>query len=546
MTERRYTRRTVVGTTGILSFAGLLTGASAVSSAHSEGDDHDGEVGGGRVVIEDQDSDGDSIVLAKVEVPTSDGYITVIEKADRDEKLFEKQSIDEGEHEDYTIDLTENSIEESQTIQVWLYDGDPFGDDNDVLAIEEAFISIGDEAEVGVYGTTFVEAEPDAGFHYPYYLFTPPPQSDETVPIIVEPNNTGEVSDDLEIHRERAEMILEGGISKQLSEQLNIPLLIPVFPRPAREPVDGMHYIHALDRETLQIPEGPLERVDLQLLRMTEHARGVVLGDTDYSFSDQLMLNGFSASGNFVDRFAVLHPDRVLSVSAGGLNGMALLPLEEADGQTLPFHVGIADVEELIGKSVDIEALDKMNQFLYMGAEDENDTIPYDDAWTDDDLRQTALDVYGEDMIEDRFPRCEKAYEEAGVEARFEIYEDAGHSPHHAREDILEFHGQSLAEVELDEIGADIDSEWTPEGEDQDREDQTDSAKEDVESADGDQGVSANDQQTPSNPVDGSVRIDTRSFFYGAGVGTLVGAATASMAAAFWVINRGFPPKENK
>ena len=117
------------------------------------------------------------------------------------------------------------------------------------------------------------------------------------------------------------------------------------------------------------------------------------LAASDYPVADGMLLNGFSASGNFVDRFTVLHPEQVVSVTAGGLNGMALLPLAEADGRTLEYHVGIADVEELTGQAVDLDALDDANQFLYMGAEDENDTIPYDDAWTDDDLREIALAV---------------------------------------------------------------------------------------------------------------------------------------------------------
>lgn len=46
---------------------------------------------------------------------------------------------------------------------------------------------------------------------------------------------------------------------------------------------------------------------------------------------------------------------------------MALLPLEEFDGRELDFHVGIADIEELIGSSVDRDALIEVNQYLYGG-----------------------------------------------------------------------------------------------------------------------------------------------------------------------------------
>jgi len=177
----------------------------------------------------------------------------------------------------------------------------------------------------------------------------------------------------------------------------------------------------------------------------SEHAKSEVLSDSEYSFTDEIMLNGFSASGNFVDRFTMLHPDRVQSVTAGGLNGMALLPLETADGHTLDYHVGIADIPEITGSSVDLKALDDVDQFLYMGGEDTNDTIPFLDAWTSEELKQTALDVYGEDMIAERFPTSQDAYTQAGVQAQFRIYEGLGHKPAKIQ-DLIEFHRRSLTD----------------------------------------------------------------------------------------------------
>lgn len=171
-------------------------------------------------------------------------------------------------------------------------------------------------------------------------------------------------------------------------------------------------------------------------------------------------MNGFSASGNFADRFTMLHPDEVLSVTAGGVNGMPILPLEEVDGRELPYHVGIANVDELIGKSPDLDALDETRQFIYMGGDDENDTIPFDDAWTDDDLRQLALDVYGEDMIDDRFARSEELYEEAGIDAEFRVYEGVGHTPMPAIDDIAEFHLQTVKEYRSSFV---FDVDWPAE-----------------------------------------------------------------------------------
>ena len=302
----------------------------------------------------------------------------------------------------------------------------------------------------------FVEADPDAGFNYPYFLYAPPRDETESeLPLLVQPNNSGTSTDDYAVHRQSANERIRRGTPHQLANELTVPTLVPVFPRPRNEPVDFTHYTHHLDVETLTIDSGPLERIDRQLINMIQHAREA-LNDRGYPVTDDgVLLNGFSAAGTFSDRFTVLYPEEVLSVTAGGLNGMALLPFEEIDGKELPYHVGIANTDDLIGKSPDLDALDETRQFLYMGGDDEKDTIPYDDAWTDDELRQLALDVYGEDMVEDRFPRCETLYEEAGIDATFKVYDGVGHTPEPAFEDIVSFHAETVASYkESDETEA--------------------------------------------------------------------------------------------
>lgn len=322
--------------------------------------------------------------------------------------------------------------------------------------------AVTDEPDPGTpeSGVEFIDADPDAGFNYPYYLYTPErDEYDSELPLLVEPNNTGTSTDDFEKHQQRAEELITEEMPQILASRLNIPALVPVFPRPREEPVDWKHYTQQLDAETLSITDGDLERIDLQLLRMIDHARDRLAERGEPVTTDGVLLNGFSASGNFADRFTMLYPEEVLSVTAGGLNGMVVLPRTEVDDQELPYPVGIADVEDLTGDSPDLDALSETRQFLYMGGDDENDTIPFEDAWSDDDLRQLALDVYGEDMIDDRFPRCEELYEKAGVNAEFRVYEGVGHDPGPAIDDIVEFHQETVDEYRItdDDSAADTD-----------------------------------------------------------------------------------------
>ncbi|WP_171908261.1 PKD domain-containing protein [Natrialba sp. SSL1] len=445
MSEPKSTRRTLfqLAGAGLVSVGGL---ASNTAGATSDPD--------ASLVFEEQTSDGTSITIAEAS-STVDGMLAA---RSNETGALGRTTIEAGTTiEDLTLEFSEPIGDDREIeIAVSIYDGET----GQGIAREVATVSFEDTVDV-VSGVEerFVEADPSAGFNYPYYLYAPDRVSDdEGTPVLVEPNNTGTTADDLEEHREVAQRHIEGGTSRRVSEEIGTPLVIPVFPRPAQEPVDWSHYIHALDRETMGIESGDLERVDRQLLAMVEHARGQ-LESEGYDTDDGVMLNGFSASGNFVERFAMLHPEKVVSVTAGGLNGMVTLPHEEYDGHELPFHVGIADVEELTGEPVDLDAVDEVNHFLYMGAQDDNDTIPFDDAWTEDELRQTALDVYGDDMIAERFPTCQKAFEDADVSAQFKIYEDAGHSPREAEDDLIEFHRKSLAGESVSEFGEALGTE---------------------------------------------------------------------------------------
>ncbi len=343
-----------------------------------------------------------------------------------------------GELADYGIEYTE-PLEQPQTVTVRLVDGDDGG------VIESASASVLlDLVNLTRGEVQFVEAEPDLGFNYPYFAYVPD-ELESSGPVYVEPNNTGIPSDDFDVHRSRAEDRIDSDSwRREVPERLGVPYLVPIFPRPRRDPVSWRHYVHALDAETMQIDDGPLERVDLQLLAMVDHYRASLEASIGYDATPEFHLNGFSASGNFVNRFAALHPERVRAVTAGGVNGTLILPLERDGGHDLPYPIGVADVGDLTGDEFDEATWSSVPQFIYMGSADENDTIPYDDAWNDT-LRSIALDVYGEDMQDDRMPYCESVYDDAGANAQIHVYQDVGHTvPNAVKRDIYEFHRQHL------------------------------------------------------------------------------------------------------
>lgn len=320
---------------------------------------------------------------------------------------------------------------------------------------------------------TLIDANPDEGFNYPYYFHVPDlAESDESIPILVEPTNMSRPTDSFEEVLSKAKERAASEFGRGVADRLSIPFLHPVFPRPFEEPVDWTHFTHSLDRESLKIRDSTLERIDLQLLNMVADAKNR-LSEHGITVRDEFAMDGFSASGTFVNRFAALHPEKLLSVTAGGINGLAVLPISEVDTLSLNhptdltdilgsdtlelnYPVGIADLEAITGNPFDLEVFRSVNQFLYMGTDDQKDALLYPDAWTDPELRMAAILTYGEDIHDERFPTCKKIYDEAGASAVFRLYEDTGHTPEPALNDVIEFHKRSFAGDDIADIRSDI------------------------------------------------------------------------------------------
>lgn len=303
-----------------------------------------------------------------------------------------------------------------------------------------------------------VEADPEFGFDFPYQLATPETFRSEPVPLLFEMNNAAKGQEDIEeltdrVHDQITRFELQ---SPWLSEELGVPHLIPVVPRPDGDPVDSTHETISLDRQTMLHEGTTVERLDLQLLRMADHARQRVLSDRDTHA--RLLIYGNSSGGVVGERMAAMHPEEILAVAGGGLNGLVVLPFEELGGRTLNYPIGVADFEEILGKAYDPDAHDEVNMFYFQGGEDEENRLPMGghgdpDVWVDLDMLLTARATYGRDMVSDRFPRCHLAYLKAGVAAQFRVYEGMTHNPEPASHDIREFYRRSIEGEDVSEFG---------------------------------------------------------------------------------------------
>ncbi len=299
--------------------------------------------------------------------------------------------------------------------------------------------------------TARVSANPAAGFAFPYYLFVPQEMdSGEPIYLLVEPCNTGTTSDDFERHDSKAKALALGRSShaNRIARKLRILLLVPVFPRPGGE--QWRIYTYALDRDTLLIKESDLRRIDEQLIKMIAHAQQL-LRHNNIKVNEQIFMNGFSASGTFTNRFAILHPKVVRAVTTGGVNCIPTFPTDQWNGTPMRYPVGIADIKEIAGIDFDESAYKRVSQYIYMGILDNNDTVPYRDGYDEVDA-ELVKSLIGAKMMPDRWEMSQSIYKALEIPAQFVTYENTRHEiKDEMIEDIAAFF-QANAEDEIVEI----------------------------------------------------------------------------------------------
>lgn len=289
----------------------------------------------------------------------------------------------------------------------------------------------------------YVEANTEDGFNFPYFLLIPKDVSlDDNVYVIVEPNNSGFVDDDFEKHLESAKRTAtkEFYIGNFASNELKYPLLVPVFPRPAH---DWKIYTHALDRDAMRQKDNPLERIDLQLINMFKDARAR-LKRMNVKTEDQFLFTGFSASGTFVNRFTLLHPDKVFAAAAGGLNGLLILPIDSINSMALNYPLGTNDIQNFIDRPFPRQSFLNTPQYYFMGEMDDNDAIGYDDAF-DEDERLLIYNLLGKEMQPERWENCVNIYHELGVKANIKTLKNTGHeTPEDVKKEVCTFFKQCI------------------------------------------------------------------------------------------------------
>lgn len=278
-----------------------------------------------------------------------------------------------------------------------------------------------------------IDADPDKGFYWSYLMLIPEVKEQDELTFFVIPNNTGKNSDSIEVHEKAAYKTVANG--KLITEHLNCVVLVPIFPRGK---TDWKVYTHALDRDVMIRGMDSIGRLDLQLIAMLEDA-AERLKLWDIVTREKIFMLGFSASGMFVNRFTLLHPEKVIAAAIGSPGGWPMVPVEKYENAFLNYPVGINDYKEISGKSFNSDELKKVKLFFFLGDKDENDSVVFDDSY-DEAERKIILESFGENL-QKRWAFCKELYKQNDYKnASFTLYKDVGHTINNLIvQDILNF-----------------------------------------------------------------------------------------------------------
>lgn len=141
------------------------------------------------------------------------------------------------------------------------------------------------------------------------------------------------------------------------------PILIPFTP----DVREGVPYYQQLSRECFEESSNgdykiEYPRVDLQIIDTINSARNKIEQETGKKVADKIFLNGYSSSGVFAQRFALIHPEIIGRVLIGGASGSIPLPTSDFD-----YPLGIKDFRELFGTDFNEVAYKRIQFAYYVG-----------------------------------------------------------------------------------------------------------------------------------------------------------------------------------
>lgn len=238
--------------------------------------------------------------------------------------------------------------------------------------------------------------------------------------------------------------------ARQLSNVIQsneTPILIPILPPSIPSETSSFLYFQQLADECFRLNENnPFYRLDLQVEKVIEEAKERILSMTGVSIDDKIFLNGYSSSGVFAQRFALIHPELIDTLCVGGASGSIPFPEQEEEIEkhfSFNYPLGTRNYKELFGKTFDEEEYKRIRFRYYVGElEEERKTnervddlgnpapmhdMSYFVASVPSDVGKCQRNVFGTSLIE-RATNQTKILNNLGYDISHTVIKGRGHS----------------------------------------------------------------------------------------------------------------------
>ena len=281
-------------------------------------------------------------------------------------------------------------------------------------------IEIGQDFKENIFGhTIFINLAQGLPF-----ILTIPDNIENNSTLIMESNNLAS-NNNQELFKQGLE------ISRSLLEVSNYrnPIVVPIFPNVENEPNWQQLSLDCIENDS-QIPHRILETI--------EKSKKIIKDEKEIEVKNKIFLNGYSSSGVFAQRLALIYPEIIDTACIGGASGSIPIPDSRLD-----YPLGIKNYEELFQKQFDMKSYKNINFEYYVGSLEsyvksnrEGNIVPMHDMSyfkksVPSEVGKQQRELFGDEMFE-RAQKTVETLKEQGVKINHKILYNCIHNDREA------------------------------------------------------------------------------------------------------------------